>query len=101
MIYHKKTILKYHFCIFSQTFVFVLKKAFTGYIIKARQYEKEHGKMNFKQPAFELKDKLTRFRRDFHSHPEVSFCEERTSGVIRKFLQDNGIEIQEINSNFH
>lgn len=56
--------------------------------------------MNFKQPAFELKDKLTQFRRDFHSHPEVSFCEERTSGVIRKFLQDNGIEIQEINSGY-
>lgn len=56
--------------------------------------------MNFKQPAMELKDKIIGFRRDFHSHPEVSFCEERTSGVIRKFLTDNGIEIQEINSGY-
>ena len=56
--------------------------------------------MNFKDKAFGLKDKLVEFRRDFHSHPELSFHEERTNGIIRKFLEDNGIEIQEIGSGY-
>ena len=56
--------------------------------------------MNFKEPALGLKDQLIEFRRDFHSHPEVSFCEERTSAVIRKFLEENGIEIQEVGAGY-
>ncbi len=56
--------------------------------------------MNFKESALSIKDKLIEFRRDFHSHPELSFEEERTSNVIRKFLNDNGIEIQEIGSGY-
>ena len=56
--------------------------------------------MNFKEAAMALSDQLVEYRRDFHMHPEVSFCEERTSAVIRKFLEDNGIEIQEVNSGY-
>lgn len=56
--------------------------------------------MNFREPALKIKDKLVEFRRDFHSHPELSFEEKRTNEVIRKFLQDNGIEIQEVNSGY-
>ncbi len=56
--------------------------------------------MNFKEPAKALSEKLIEFRRDFHSHPEVSFCEERTNAVIRKFLTDNGIEIQEVDAGY-
>ena len=56
--------------------------------------------MNFRESAMALKDQLTEYRRDFHMHPEVSFCEERTSAVIRKFLEDNGIEIQEVGAGY-
>lgn len=56
--------------------------------------------MNFKDSALSIKDKLIEFRRDFHSHPELSFEEKRTNAVIRKFLNDNGIEIQEIGSGY-
>ena len=56
--------------------------------------------MNFREPALKIKDKLIDFRRDFHSHPEVSFCEERTNAVIRKFLEENGIEIQEVGAGY-
>lgn len=56
--------------------------------------------MNFREPALRLKEKLVEFRRDFHSHPELSFQEERTSRVIKKFLEDNGIEIQPVDSGY-
>ena len=56
--------------------------------------------MIFKEPALNIKDKLVEFRRDFHMHPEASFCEERTNAVIRKFLEDNGIEIQEVGAGY-
>ena len=56
--------------------------------------------MNFREPALKLSEQLIEYRRDFHSHPEVSFCEERTSAVIRKFLADNGIEIQEVGAGY-
>ena len=56
--------------------------------------------MIFKEPALNIKDKLVEFRRDFHMHPEASFCEERTNAVIRKFLEDNCIEIQEVGAGY-
>ncbi|MEG1782469.1 MAG: M20 family metallopeptidase [Oscillospiraceae bacterium] len=56
--------------------------------------------MNFKEPALKLQDRLVSFRRDFHSDPELSFEEVKTNGKIRKFLTENGIEIQEINSGY-
>ena len=56
--------------------------------------------MNFRESAFNMKEKLVDFRRDFHMHPEASFCEERTNAVIRKFLEENGIEIQEVGAGY-
>ena len=56
--------------------------------------------MNFKEPALKLQDQLVAFRRDFHMEPEISFQEVKTNQKIRKFLTDNGIEIQEINSGY-
>ncbi len=38
--------------------------------------------------AQSLAGDLTRWRRDFHAHPEVAFQEHRTSATIRQFLED-------------
>jgi amidohydrolase len=35
---------------------------------------------------------LTAIRRDLHAHPELSFAEQRTSGVVAEFLKRLGIE---------
>jgi amidohydrolase len=35
---------------------------------------------------------LTAIRRDLHAHPELSFTEQRTSGVVAQFLKKLGIE---------
>jgi amidohydrolase len=35
---------------------------------------------------------LTKIRRDLHAHPELSFTEQRTSGVVADFLKKLGIE---------
>ena len=35
---------------------------------------------------------LTAIRRDLHAHPELSFTEQRTSGVVAQFLRKLGIE---------
>lgn len=56
--------------------------------------------MDFKNSALAIKDKLINYRRDFHSNPELSFCEKRTNNIIRNFLNENNIEIQEIDSGY-
>ncbi len=38
------------------------------------------------------KDEVIKLRRDFHMHPELGFEEERTSGIVRDYLNDLGIE---------
>jgi len=35
---------------------------------------------------------LTGIRRDLHAHPELSFTEERTSGVVAQYLRQLGVE---------
>ncbi|EDY34510.1 amidohydrolase subfamily [Aciduliprofundum boonei T469] len=37
-------------------------------------------------------DEVIRLRRDFHMHPELGFEENRTSGIVRDYLNDLGIE---------
>jgi metal-dependent amidase/aminoacylase/carboxypeptidase family protein len=36
--------------------------------------------------AASLRDKLIAWRRDFHMHPELSYKEERSSGIIAEHL---------------
>ena len=40
-----------------------------------------------------VKDAVVAWRRDFHRHPELAFEERRTAGVIRTFLEGEGIEV--------
>ncbi|NPA74757.1 MAG: amidohydrolase [Euryarchaeota archaeon] len=37
------------------------------------------------------KDEVIKLRRDFHMYPELGFEEERTSGIVRDYLNDLGI----------
>lgn len=41
-----------------------------------------------------LKDEMIQIRRDFHQHPELSFEEKRTAGIIAKYLTDLGLKVQ-------
>ncbi|MBI4644305.1 MAG: amidohydrolase [Deltaproteobacteria bacterium] len=44
--------------------------------------------------AEELTEELTNLRREFHQYPELSHQEERTAGVVARYLQDLGLEVQ-------
>jgi amidohydrolase len=46
-----------------------------------------------KKDVEELAGKIIEWRRDFHRHPEIAYEEERTSSVIRKFLENMGIPV--------
>jgi amidohydrolase len=39
-----------------------------------------------------LHDEMTAWRRDFHAHPELSMQESRTSAVVRKRLEEFGVD---------
>ncbi len=47
-----------------------------------------------KKEVKDLGGQLIDWRRDFHRHPEIAFEERRTSGVLKKFLEDHGIPVQ-------
>ena len=49
-----------------------------------------------KNRILELNDELIRLRRDFHAHPELGFHEERTSHIVKTYLEECGIETQVI-----
>ena len=49
-----------------------------------------------KKETEELANQLIAWRRDFHRHPETAFEEHRTSSVLRKFLEDHDIPVQEM-----
>ena len=46
-----------------------------------------------KKDVEKLTGQIIEWRRDFHRHPEIAFEEERTSSVIRKFLETLGIPV--------
>lgn len=50
--------------------------------------------IDFRQEATDLFDEMVRYRRDFHRYPELGFTETRTSGIIAKYLDDLGFEVQ-------
>jgi len=43
----------------------------------------------------ELADRLRRVYRDLHTHPELSFAEHRTAGIVAGWLKDLGFEVLE------
>ena len=47
-----------------------------------------------KRAVENISDQLTVWRRDFHRHPEVAFQEERTSAVLRGFLESLGLPVK-------
>lgn len=46
-----------------------------------------------KKDVEKLTDKIIKWRRDFHRHPEIAYEEHRTSSVIRKFLESLGLPV--------
>jgi amidohydrolase len=46
-----------------------------------------------KKDVDRITDQIVEWRRDFHRHPEVAFQEERTSSVIKKFLESLDIPV--------
>ncbi|MFZ2088242.1 MAG: M20 family metallopeptidase [Desulfobaccales bacterium] len=42
----------------------------------------------------DLADEVTRLRRDFHQHPELSHEEKRTAQVVAAYLQELGLEVK-------
>lgn len=46
-----------------------------------------------KKDVDRITEKIVEWRRDFHRHPEVAFQEERTSSVIKKFLESLDIPV--------
>ncbi len=47
-----------------------------------------------RKEAAELTGQLVSWRRDFHRHPETAFEENRTSSVLREFLEGHDIPVQ-------
>ena len=50
--------------------------------------------VDFVKEAKDIEDDVIRWRRDFHKHPELSFEEVRTAGIIADHLKSLGIETQ-------
>ena len=54
----------------------------------------KHERMSIPRAIEQLHDEMTRWRRDFHAHPEVGFEETRTSDIVSEKLTGWGIEVQ-------
>lgn len=50
--------------------------------------------MGIEEEVKELSDEITRIRRDFHKYPELGFQEYRTSGKIKSYLEDIGLDVK-------
>jgi amidohydrolase len=53
---------------------------------------------HIKQAAREIKNEITEIRHDIHSHPELSFCEERTAALVENYLQSLGLKTHRISN---
>lgn len=51
---------------------------------------------NIKQRVKDLEEELIQLRRDFHKHPELGFQEHRTSAIVKKYLEDLGLEVSTV-----
>jgi amidohydrolase len=49
---------------------------------------------NILEKAKEIQGKLVAWRRDFHMHPELGFCEMRTSEIVAKTLDGFGVKVR-------
>jgi amidohydrolase len=47
-----------------------------------------------KNKVTEMSEEIVSWRRDFHRHPELAFEENRTSAVIREFLESLGLQVE-------
>jgi amidohydrolase len=47
-----------------------------------------------KKQVEDLTEQIIAWRRDFHRHPEIAFEENRTSSVLRKFMEELDIPVQ-------
>ncbi len=47
-----------------------------------------------RKDAQSLQEQLTLWRRDFHRHPEIAFQEQRTSSVLRRFLEGLSVPVR-------
>jgi amidohydrolase len=50
--------------------------------------------IDFRSQANALRDSMIACRRDFHQHPELSFQEVRTAGVVAQKLSELGLEVR-------
>lgn len=50
--------------------------------------------INFRDEALALESEMIERRRDFHRHPELSFQETRTAGIVAAELNKLGLEVQ-------
>ncbi len=48
------------------------------------------------QEVSRLKEQLIEWRRDFHRHPEIAYQEQRTSSVLRGFLENLGLPVRNL-----
>jgi amidohydrolase len=46
------------------------------------------------EKAFQLREQIKAWRRDFHQHPELGFEEVRTSKIVAEHLESLGIEVE-------
>lgn len=46
-----------------------------------------------RREAAEMATQLVAWRRDFHRHPELGFCEVRTAGIVAQHLNGLGLEV--------
>lgn len=49
---------------------------------------------DFLAEATKMRDQISTWRRDFHMHPELSYEEHRTAGIVAEHLEQLGISVQ-------